>query len=394
MIIFKSAFLAFLLSVSLNAHSSITTYQIQGTLGISEGQTEVDYLNLMGSTATLIWKVDDQSTSPTNIKYGPLGQQSYRGLYESTVEYVITDRPNGESDFSYSYDTLAIMDNRLDSTASNLGGGGGRLTTNKLNDDSFIRVSGYDGYAGFNNAIISAYFNPLSDSSQGLLLSDLMESSFISATLFAVDDTFNKYSIIDATSIDDQELIDTTGIEALTSRITQDILVEKTSDAPLEDELIGDLIIATPAGSEGDFNVDFSFLNSGDFFDLPSIDGDGFALLDDSGNAQYWDINYTGEASNKLTELIFHYDDLGLSLSEELLLDIFHYENGDWTGLGGVVNTELNTILVYSDSFSPFVIGSTLQRASTVPTPSTVWLICLGFLGFIAKNRGKPNQST
>lgn len=87
--------------------------------------------------------------------------------------------------------------------------------------------------------------------------------------------------------------------------------------------------------------------------------------------------------TDELVELTFTFDPTGLSLTEILALDIYHYEAGVWTGLGGTVNTDNNTITAFTSSFSPFAIGQ-----DNIPEPSLLVLLSLSLVGIgLSKNK-------
>lgn len=117
-----------------------------------------------------------------------------------------------------------------------------------------------------------------------------------------------------------------------------------------------------------------------DGVDLPNLIDSGvldfsepnFALP--AGQLQVWDLDFDGTLGPGGATLVFSYDDMGMSLMEEELLDVFHFDDGMWLPVGGVVDTSLNTITATTMSFSPFAIGT-----EPVPEPSTWLLAGLGF---------------
>jgi len=94
-----------------------------------------------------------------------------------------------------------------------------------------------------------------------------------------------------------------------------------------------------------------------------------------AGQLQVWNLTFEGDTlgPNELA-LVFGYDDTGLTLLDEAALDVFHFDNGMWTALGGTVDTAANTISVLTPGLSPFAVG-------LVPEPSTMALAIIALTG-------------
>lgn len=86
---------------------------------------------------------------------------------------------------------------------------------------------------------------------------------------------------------------------------------------------------------------------------------------------------------------MFRYDDTGMTVFQELLLDIFHEVSpGIFERLLGVVDTDANTITARTSSFSPFVLGEATVT-NDMPAPGTLWLtaVALAALGSAYRRR-------
>ena len=104
-----------------------------------------------------------------------------------------------------------------------------------------------------------------------------------------------------------------------------------------------------------------------------------FELASDE-EVQHWDLGFSGQFNNQ-AELVFGYDELGLSIPEEELA-IYHFEDGAWESLE-ILEHDLrgNRIRVATTSFSPFVLGAT-----AVPEPGSSALL-LGMMLTLAIRR-------
>lgn len=109
---------------------------------------------------------------------------------------------------------------------------------------------------------------------------------------------------------------------------------------------------------------------------VSELDLSGFNFLIPGDNFQTWELHMDNALipEGELVELVFEYDDTGMSLFEELTLDILHFVNGTWTPLGGTVDTLNNTITAFTPSFSGFLLASDSQ----VPAPGALALMLIG----------------
>jgi hypothetical protein len=79
-----------------------------------------------------------------------------------------------------------------------------------------------------------------------------------------------------------------------------------------------------------------------------------FAVPGDT--TQFWEIGFQGIFQG-LAQLVLRYDETLLGPFEESLLSVYHFRDGAWRRLAGVVDTVAKTITVNVDAFSPFVLG-------------------------------------
>ncbi|MCF7920766.1 MAG: hypothetical protein K9N06_12710 [Candidatus Cloacimonetes bacterium] len=82
----------------------------------------------------------------------------------------------------------------------------------------------------------------------------------------------------------------------------------------------------------------------------------------------WWNINVSG--NTEPIDLVFTYEESDLNGIQEAALAIFHYDGSSWVNLGGVIDTDLNTITLtdYAGSFSPFTLGDNYDA----PLPITL----------------------
>lgn len=135
------------------------------------------------------------------------------------------------------------------------------------------------------------------------------------------------------------------------------------------DDSSGEVLLTLPGESTDTFSATYSQqakeelnLNEWDFI----IPGDIF---------QIWDLHYDGTlGEGEFAEIVLTYDDTGMSLFEELALDILHEVSGKYIALGGVVDVDRNTITALTPGFSNFFAGI------PVPVPGTWMLAGTGLL--------------
>lgn len=93
------------------------------------------------------------------------------------------------------------------------------------------------------------------------------------------------------------------------------------------------------------------------------------------GTAQLFELDFDGEFDGAIT-LTFSYDPTLLgSNDDESLLKVFHFSDGRWQDMGGVVDTLNHTITIETESLSPFVIGA--SGPLSVPEPGTLAVLGL-----------------
>lgn len=149
----------------------------------------------------------------------------------------------------------------------------------------------------------------------------------------------------------------------------------------------GGLVVTTPAGVSGAFSATYNKQAAAEV-DPVSLD---FFIVGDI--FQTWDLDFDGALDgDDFVELIFTYDDTGMSLFDELTLDVLHFVDGQYVALNGVVDTQANTITAHTASFSPFVLAS--LASNPVPEPGTLALLVLGAGGLWMGRRRRPQHGS
>ncbi len=129
---------------------------------------------------------------------------------------------------------------------------------------------------------------------------------------------------------------------------------------------------------DGDLSVEQTWVELGQYDGLPFDSIDFFA----GGTVlQLWELGFDGQFNGSAdVTLNFHEEFLtpGLDMQD---LSIYHYENGAWTALDGIID-ELNcTIQFQTESFSPFALGT------EVPEPCSLILLGAGAAGLLGRSR-------
>jgi alpha-tubulin suppressor-like RCC1 family protein len=109
-----------------------------------------------------------------------------------------------------------------------------------------------------------------------------------------------------------------------------------------------------------------------------------FDLPADGSVAQVWDVAFSGGTFGGPVQMVFTYNDSGMTPGQEAKLSMFHYTGGHWEELHGSVDTALNTITVTTTSFSPFTLG---LEQTPVPEPASLALLTLAAAPFLLTRR-------
>ncbi len=144
-----------------------------------------------------------------------------------------------------------------------------------------------------------------------------------------------------------------------------------------------------PGGGGDLFTASYTETPTSDV-DLSQYIFDGFDFMLPGENMQLWDLDYTGTLDlGEVVDLVFSFDPSSMALEELDALDIFHFADGAWVAMGGIVDLANGTITVSADSFSPFVLGTTGggSMIATAPEPTTLALMGLGLAGIGWKRR-------
>lgn len=163
-------------------------------------------------------------------------------------------------------------------------------------------------------------------------------------------------------------------IEAVLSQLGEQVLVSGTTTEILDGSAPGGLLVTAP--TEGTFTATYSQQAA------TEVDFSSFNFFIPGSVFQVWDLDFSGTLDGSdLVDVVFRYDDTGMTLFQELLLDIFHEVSpGNFVRLFGVVDPMANTITAKTPSFSPFVLG---QGTQSVPEPSSVALTLLALVGLL-----------
>lgn len=97
---------------------------------------------------------------------------------------------------------------------------------------------------------------------------------------------------------------------------------------------------------------------------------------------QVWNSEFTGLFTGDVT-MVLHFDPAFVKSFSLSLLEIAHYENGDWViPPNQVIDPVADTITFTTDSFSAFLLAE-------VPEPSSVVLLSIGAIGLAVVARMK-----
>lgn len=92
------------------------------------------------------------------------------------------------------------------------------------------------------------------------------------------------------------------------------------------------------------------------------------------GTLQVFEIEFEGSFSGLVTLTVGYDASLLPAEFDPSRLHVYHWKNGSWIDLGGVVDVVNHTITFATDSFSPFALGV----AADVPEPSALALLAAG----------------
>jgi hypothetical protein len=119
--------------------------------------------------------------------------------------------------------------------------------------------------------------------------------------------------------------------------------------------------------------------NSNNSYNAGPVD---FELPADGSVVQIWDLDYSDSSFTGPVTLVFDFDPAGMTTAQEEALQVYHYTDGQWVDIGGVVDLNADTITVETDSFSPFALG-------VVPEPGSLSLLSLASGAMLMRRRRK-----
>jgi len=161
----------------------------------------------------------------------------------------------------------------------------------------------------------------------------------------------------------------------------------------LSGEPAGGVDITLDGSSGGTLSVTYSVVSRTSVVDYDFIAGD--LGPDALSGVQAWDLEF-GSGSFTTAQLVFGYDDTGLTLAQEQGLFVYHRVNGEWVAEATTVDTVANTLSITTDSFSPFLMagvpGSAPLSASIVPEPSSGLLLAMGLVALSARRKRREGR--
>lgn len=138
--------------------------------------------------------------------------------------------------------------------------------------------------------------------------------------------------------------------------------------------------------SAGAFTSDFQLVQPSDLGSVLDEIIAGQINFGLTGSAlQLWQLEFDG-VFDGAAALVLGYDESLLTVPEEDLI-VYHYEDGDWVPLVGIVDPLANTIEVQTGSFSPFMLG---VGTAAVPEPTSMSLAVLAALGLSVIRLRRP----
>ncbi|MDP6634914.1 MAG: PEP-CTERM sorting domain-containing protein [Phycisphaerae bacterium] len=135
---------------------------------------------------------------------------------------------------------------------------------------------------------------------------------------------------------------------------------------------------------DGELSVKQSWVTPGQYDGLPFSSIDFFP----GGTVlQLWELGFDGVFNGMADVMLnFHEEFLppGFDMQD---LSVYHYTDGEWINLGGIVDEMNGTIQIQTDGFSPFALGT------EVPEPTTLILLAAG-LPLMLKRKREPRLTS
>ena len=253
--------------------------------------------------------------------------------------------------------------------------------------------------AGFNWSASRGYFiDIVAKDSDGVVLEHFRSSqsnsygeNFVGISTDTAIDTLEIYSV-NGTNKDGNFVFDNLLFDDLVGGVFEEVFSALQND------------VSVNGGTEGAAGgLQFGEVESGstlyaDYAALGSETGGTFAagesLLGGVINHQVWDIHYDGDLTDGI-EILFNYDDTGMTQSEEEAMSMWHSVGGQWVNEGGLVNTQDNTILLTAYSFSLYEAASTGGNdgviITDVPEPFSLVIFALGMIGLASRQFNKQH---
>lgn len=132
------------------------------------------------------------------------------------------------------------------------------------------------------------------------------------------------------------------------------------------------------SNSSGQLFAEFSLADAGEIAERIAAGEFGALSFAVPGRVlQIYDLEFEGSFSGGV-QLTFGFDPSALSLANAGSLHIYHWTDGSWVDLGGIVDIAGGRITVVSDSLSPFALGA------PVPEPAS-WILLLAGGALVAR---------